>query len=107
MAAGGIIKTTGKTTSGGGQGDTWLPAVSTILEEEIGDGGGGQGDTWLPAVNPILEEEIGDGGKGELLHSCRSTAAAPLLQTDGGVFIPVDRRRWHWRHLAPRCRHDP
>jgi hypothetical protein len=51
-------------TDGGGTGDTWLPAVNTILEEEIGDGGG-TGDTWLPAVNTILEEEIGDGGGGK------------------------------------------
>jgi hypothetical protein len=37
VAAGGIIKTTGKSATSGGV----LPAFNTILEEDIGDGVGG------------------------------------------------------------------
>jgi hypothetical protein len=48
-------------TTGDGVHHSCKPTAAAPLLQEYG---GGTGDPWLPAVSTILEEEIGDGGKG-------------------------------------------
>jgi hypothetical protein len=45
-----------------GTGDTWLPAVNTILEEEIGDGGGSKGGPLAVSIRqPTRQQAMAAG----------------------------------------------
>ena len=95
-----------------------LVIMATGGGKSNGDGGGGKNGGVIRTTDKatrgrqavsLRQPAIQQAAVASIHRQLETVAKATAAQGETTLLCstPANRRRWHWRHLAPRGRHDP